>query len=909
MVATSLIFAHPWVLWALPLLAVGGWGFWKFARRYAEKRVALFVSAGLLKEAVTALSGWQRLARFFLPVAILMLLAIALARPLVGPKPGHAERKGVDFVVALDVSRSMWTEDVAPDRLDAVKKELTEWLKSNAGDRMGLILFAGDAVIQAPVTADFQALTRVLKGASPKNLSKGGTNISEAIALASSLLKRDDLDSKALVIISDGEDLDGDAIAAAREAHAKDGISIFTIGVGTEAGGRIPTNNYAEHAKNPTYTRYYVRNEYGSEVTSRRDEQALQRIAQAGGGRYEAFTSDGQFFPKFRDNYLLPLARERKILNAQDYYEWFQLPLALAILLLMLEPLIRHPRKASAPRKVGVAVTSPTSAASPAGTPVKFVAKVARPAVKLLVLALWLSAASGFADTRQLQQQVDQLITEKRAPEAVALMREEVRRQPANLELRYNFGLVLYQAEQYEEAASVFQDVKLASEDDALRAKVLFQLGNAQFRLGRKLGTQPAAVLSLERAMAFYDELIALRSTSDVTRNREVTEQGLKDVLKEIAASRLRAVDAQIKKNELGAVSRTLAEAVDALEKLTTLDPKDQQVAAELVQVKQRLADSLMKDAERHIAETDKIEARNNKNDDRQVLGRREQAIALQQQALAQTPNDPKITEAIQQQQSRMADLLTRRAEEKVTPALAKEKLDGGAVDALSKGRKELSDALELDPNNSKAHNLKSQAETKLTDHLLSEGERALAQAEKPADARNRLRSAVAALDSFQRAEEISPDNDRTKKGLEKVEAILPELHAAAAKLDLAEAKKLLQPADEAKSQENLKKAVGALETATQNFNRALSLKPDEAEFQTGAAEAQKLLSESRDDLDKQRQSQASNEPPPESPSSADSSDSAQSAPDSRVYSQMPKPGKASPSSSESFWNRRKRDW
>jgi len=911
MVAAALILAQPYWLLLLPLLAVGGFVFWRVARRYAARRVGLFVSAGLLQEAVTSLSGWPRLARFAWPALVVGLLIVAAARPLYGPKPGSAERKGVDFVIALDVSKSMWAEDVAPNRLDAVKQELDAWLKTNAGDRMGLILFAGDAMIQAPVTADFQALARVLQSASPKSLSKGGTNISEAVAMAAKLLTKDDLDSRALVIISDGESLDGDAIAATKDARTRDNITTFTIGVGSEAGAKIPTADYAEFAKNPKRDRPYVRNEYGTEVVSRMDAQALQRIAAAGGGQYATFAPGGHFFAKFRDDALLPLARQRKILNVEDYHELYQIPLALAILLLMAEPFLPRTRARTTTHRPGVAVIAPSSPAEAAGAPVKFAKRAARPSVKALAFFLLLPVSGTMANnTTATLQQAGQLIKDRQAAEAAALLKTASDQQPDDLPLRYNYALALYQAGQFEEAIGVFQDVKLATEDEAFRERILFQLANAQFRLGRQLTNQSAAVLSLERSLAFYDELLAQGGSSEARANRQSAEKGLQEILRKIATDRAKAAEAAATKQQFALAARMQSEALDALEKLAAIDPKDKSLSEEISITKKHLAESLMKEAAKHIAETDKIEATNDKNRDREVLTRREQAIDLQKQALAQTPEDASIPPAIQEQQAKMSALMTKRAEEKILPYLAKEKLGGGELSELSKSRKDLTDALALDPSNTKAQELKARAEERLTKDLLAQADRELAHAKAPNETRNRLRAALTAQEAFQKVREIHPDSEPVAQGLADIEKLLPQLHSNVAELDLKEAKKLLQPKADATQpdQEAMKKAVGALETSTQNFNRALSMKPDEEKFQKSFSEAQQLLSESRDELDKQRNSQAAaadTETPP-----ADSSETA-AAPNAKPYSQAPNMSKSKgPSeSTESFWNRAKRDW
>lgn len=911
MVAAALILAQPYWLLLVPMLAVGGFVFWRVARRYAAKRVGLFVSAGLLREAVTAQTGWPKLARFAFPAIVVAVLAIAAARPLYGPKPGSAERKGVDFVVALDVSKSMWAEDVSPNRLDAVKQELDTWLKSNPGDRMGLILFAGDAMIQAPVTADFQALARVLKSASPKSLSKGGTNIAEAVAQASRLLTRDDLDSRALVIISDGESLDGDALAATREARSRDNITTFTIGVGSEAGAKIPTTDYAEFAKNPKRDRPYVRNEYGTEIVSRMDASALQRIAAAGGGQYSAFVPGAQFFEKFRDNSLLPLARQRKILNVEDYHELYQLPLVLAILIIMLEPFIPRTRARTTTRRPGVAVIAPGSPAEAAGAPVRFAKRAARPSVQALAFFLLLSASAAMAESASPLRQASQLIKENKTAEAVALLKTASEQRPDNFSLRYNYALALYQASQFEEAISEFQHVKLATEDEALRDRILFQLANAQFRLSRKLTNQSAAVLSMERSLAFYDELLTHGGNSDARNNRKVAEQGLQEILRKIANERLKTAENALSKQQFAAAVRAQTEALDALEKLTALAPEDKTLAEVITRTRKNLAENLIKEAARHSAETDKIEAFNDKNRDREVLARREQAIDLQQQALVKAPDDATIPQAIQEQKARMAALMTKRAEEKIVPYLAKQKLGGGELAELGKSRKDLADALELDPSNAKAQELKAMAEERLTKDLLALAGDQLSHAKGPNETRNRLRAALTAQEAFLKVQDIHPNHEPSAKGLADIQTLLPELHAKVAELDLKEAKKLLEPKPNIQQpdQEAMKKAIGALETSTQNFNRALSMKPDEAKFQQSLAEAQQLLSDSRDQLDKQRHSE--NQASADSQEPSDEPTDSAAAPNAKPYSQAPNMSKAKGTSepTESFWNRAKRDW
>lgn len=907
MVAASLIFASPWWLLALPLLAAGGVVFWRISRRYVERRIGLFVSPSTVREAVPAMDRRLQMLRFAMPLLVVACVCLALARPLVGPRPGHAERKGVDFVVALDVSKSMWAEDLPPNRLDAVKQEISEWLGQAAGDRMGLVLFAGESVIQAPVTFDYQSLERVLKAAAPRSISKGGTNIPKAIEMASSLLNKSGLDTRALVIFTDGENLDGDAVAAARQAHDKDGLTIFTVGVGSTVGAKVPQIDHAEFAKlrpDQKQRRGYVRNEYGTEVVSKLDENALRAIATAGGGRYEAYVPESGFLKRLRDSALLPLAKNRSILNVQDYYEWFPLPLFGAILLLMLEPLISTLKKKPGSSGVGVAVVRPETLSAPVDVPVSISRKTKSAVVPLAIFFL---AAAPLPAASDLRSQAEQLLKEGKGADAVALVRAAVNVSPDDGLLAYNLGLTLYQTGQLEEALEVFQNLKTSTTDEALRAKALFQLGNAQFRLGEKLGSQSAAVLSMERALAYYDELLAVRPSTDGRFNQEAARKALQEVLTKVAAERLKTADDMEKRNDTWRLSRVLQEALEAQERLTTLDPKDKKAEADRDATRKRLAESLKSDAAKHIAETDKVESQNKPDDDRKVLGRREQGIAILQQAKAQAPNDPEIDRKIQEEQTKMSNLITKRAEEKIVPALAKEKVGSGEMAALDRGRQDLAKAVELDPDNTKAKDLKSQAEDRLEQEILAQANRNLAAAERQTDPRSKLRSATGASEQFQKVQDINPASQPAKEGLEKVGAMLPELHAAAAALDLAEAQKLL--ADEKKSPDNLKKAVGYLETSTQNYARSLALDPEDQKAQQGYDRAQQLLSDSRDQLDQQRQMTAQSPESPQGGTPQEQSAEGQPAtpPKMQIYHQRQP---ASPAvSSGSFWNKNNRDW
>ncbi len=357
------LFADAAWLWAVPALAVFGGLLWIVSRWIARRRLARFISPAIAAPAAGA-ARRRRLAEFCVALAVLMLLAVTLARPLTGPKPGTAERSGVDLVILLDVSKSMLAEDIEPSRLGAVKKELRDWLKNSAGDRIGLVPFAGDAFVMAPLTFDYQALDFVLDAAGPKSISAGGSNFPAAIETAAELLAKDTESARVILLVSDGENLGGDAVAAARKAHSTDKITILTVGAGTAQGGKVPADDYAKYESLPPDKRPakgFVRNEYGAWVTSRIDERTLRSIASAAGGRHYTFVPDSGTFRTLQNQSLLPLARKNQArhLDVADYVEWFRIPLGCAILLMLagsLSQLLRRKRKAGT---VGVDIVQP----------------------------------------------------------------------------------------------------------------------------------------------------------------------------------------------------------------------------------------------------------------------------------------------------------------------------------------------------------------------------------------------------------------------------------------------------------------------------------------------------------------------------------------------------------------------
>ena len=214
-----------------------------------------------------------------LTVAALALAIVALARPQWGESLQTVEREGVQIIIALDVSRSMLAEDVKPSRLVRAKLEIADLMQRLQGDEVGLVLFSGAAFLQFPLTFDYLSAKNFIENANTEMITRQGTNIAQAIEVSGRSFSEELISQKVILIITDGENQDGDAIEAAREAR-DDGTLIYTIGVGTADGEPIPLRSPRGRLIE------YVQDRQGNMVFSRLDENMLRSVAEAGGGKF-----------------------------------------------------------------------------------------------------------------------------------------------------------------------------------------------------------------------------------------------------------------------------------------------------------------------------------------------------------------------------------------------------------------------------------------------------------------------------------------------------------------------------------------------------------------------------------------------------------------------------------------------
>jgi Ca-activated chloride channel family protein len=262
------------LLLVLPILL----GFYLFYIYRRKSNIRNFGDPELISSLMPDFSMFRKNLKFLLLLLTIAFIIIGIAGPQFGSKLTEIKREGIEIIVALDVSNSMLAEDIKPNRLERSKQELTRLLDRLDNDRIGMIVFAGEAYTQVPITNDYLSAKMFISGINCQLISKQGTAIGAAINLA---VRSFDLQSpagKAIVIISDGENHEGGVSEAIKNATEK-GITIFTVGMGTNQGARIPVGNSA-------YNRDYHRDREGNFVVTKLNEPMLVEIASAGGGEY-----------------------------------------------------------------------------------------------------------------------------------------------------------------------------------------------------------------------------------------------------------------------------------------------------------------------------------------------------------------------------------------------------------------------------------------------------------------------------------------------------------------------------------------------------------------------------------------------------------------------------------------------
>ena len=321
-------FASPeylYLLIVLPLLLA----VYIYSNYKRNKNLRLYGDVQLLKSLMPDVSVYRPSIKFWLSLVALALIIVALARPQFGSKKETITRQGIEAVIALDISNSMMAEDIAPNRLEKAKKIISRLIDKFENDKVGLIVFAGDAFVQLPITNDFISAKMFLETISPALISRQGTDIGGAISLAMKSFTTTEGIGKAIVLITDGENHEGGAEEAAKLAANK-GMNVYVLGIGSLEGAPIPADGSND----------YRRDKEGNVVVTKLNEQMAQAVAQAGNGAYIRVdnTNNAQKILESEVNKLAKADVTTEVYT--EFNEQFEFIAWIAFVLLVIETLI-----------------------------------------------------------------------------------------------------------------------------------------------------------------------------------------------------------------------------------------------------------------------------------------------------------------------------------------------------------------------------------------------------------------------------------------------------------------------------------------------------------------------------------------------------------------------------------------
>ena len=483
METTALTFGAPHWLWALlvlPLMA----GLFVWSHRRGQALVAKIVAVRLRDQLSGSVSPLRRILRASLLLASIALAIVAVAQPRYGFIEKETKQKGRDVIVAIDTSRSMLATDIAPTRLARAKLFTQDLVRLLQGDRIGLVAFAGSAFLQAPLTLDYNAVTNALEELDTTVIPKGGTNIAAAITAAREAFGKAEGQTRALIILTDGEELAADGIAAAKQA-AGEGIRVFTVGVGSPEGSLIPVR--LDDGRSD-----FVRDSAGKPVTSKLDDSRLKEIASATGGFFTLIGPDAarEIFQKGIEPMELS---ETGVFSARQPIERYQWPLAAATVCLALSLLPGDRRRRSS-----------------------------------AMVALLL----GFCPYAQAQSGLDEYKNGE-FEKAGTAFQEQLKKQPSSRALQFNSGAAAYKSGDFEKAIAHFTDALLA-EDQKLREDASYNLANSLVRKGEAAKENETKKTNWKNALEHYEETLRLNPDNNLaSQNRDITKKLLEDLEKQ----------------------------------------------------------------------------------------------------------------------------------------------------------------------------------------------------------------------------------------------------------------------------------------------------------------------------------------------------------------------------------------
>lgn len=648
-------FANPHMLWLLLVIPPALLAFFWWAARRRQQLLTQFIQARLLPSLTVGISATRQKISVGCLVLAVACLILALARPQWGYDWEEVRQRGLDIVVAIDTSKSMLAEDIAPNRLARAKLAALDLMKRAKTDRLGLIAFAGSAFLQCPLTIDDSAFRQSVEALDVNIIPQGGTALAEAIQTALTAYKEGD-NYKVLVLLTDGEDHDPGGLEAAEKA-AKDGLRIFTIGIGTADGELL-------RVKDAQGGGDYVRDEQGNVVKSRLNDRLLQQIAAATEGGFYLPLRGAKAIDTLYDEGLAKLPKsQHQEKFVRRYHERYHWPLAAAVLLLLVEMLFPE-RKRERPAKHAKDAKGETPSGTNAGEhpPARLQAAPASSTLRAQSLLLFLSCVARVwrAMPVLLLLPVPVLgspssaLREYKAGHYDQALKEYERllRQNTNdSRLHFNAGAAAYRNRQFEEAAKQF-NATLASPDLKLQGLAYYNEGNALYHHGETQADPKKRTEAWEQALQDYQSAMKLNPQDpDAKHNYDFVKQRLEELKQQQQQSKQ-----------------------DKQDKDQNQDQQQQQNQNKQQQDQQKEQDKQQQQQAQQDQKQDSSQQQNNqqkKEEERQQAAQQSEQQKRDQQQAQQSSGQPKEESNEKEQEAATAQALAQ-----MTPEQAQQLLD-----------------------------------------------------------------------------------------------------------------------------------------------------------------------------------------------------------------------------------------
>jgi Ca-activated chloride channel family protein len=501
-------FAHPHLLWLLLGLPPGLTLFFWWSLRKRESLMTQFIHARLLPGLISGVSVTRRKIRLGGLLLSVICLIVAMAGPRWGFEWEEVQQRGLDIVVAIDTSKSMLAQDIAPNRLARAKLAALDLMQQAKFDRLGLVAFAGGAFLECPLTIDNTAFRQSVEALDVNTISQGGTALADAIETALAAFKEGD-NYKVLVLLTDGEDQDSGAVEAAKKA-AQAGLRIFTIGIGSAEGAMVRVSDGQGHED-------FIRDENGNVHKTHLNKDLLNEIASAAQGIYLPLQG-AKTIDNLYESRLAPLpksgSQEKRVRREQERYQW---PLGLAIVLLIAE--VFFSERGPAPKSKGA------PSLRSAGLTKKRVEPAIAAAVALLGLMVLPSNLFASPGSALKDYKAKQFARAQKEYERLASVDKT-----GDARLLFNAGSAAYFGTNYEAAIQDFTSA-LSSPDVKLQQAAYFNLGNTHFRIGQAAKDLDAMQESWETAIKYFQTAVTLdKNDRDAAYNLALVKQFVEQI-------------------------------------------------------------------------------------------------------------------------------------------------------------------------------------------------------------------------------------------------------------------------------------------------------------------------------------------------------------------------------------------